>query len=171
MKHYDIQELLAEGRHWVLHPGDKDDLGVRAEVVFEDCPCRFQVGEISNDPSAPPPVYLGPDDDSAREAAIAYAVQAQGLSREDWCLIIASSIRADCKIRQVLAKRDPQTSEVTLFDGNGDVVIVLEEQDAIRLYQQIAQGFRFDFTPTCPDCTCPLEDGICPNECDLDEDE
>lgn len=63
------------------------------------------------------------------------------------------------------AKRDPQTSEVTIFDGDGDVLITLEEEDAIRLYQEIAQAFELDVTETCQRCNLPLEDGICPNEC------
>jgi hypothetical protein len=171
MSEFDAQKLLSEGRRWVLHPGDEDEHGVRGEVVFEDCPWRFQVGEVSNDPSAVPPVYLGPNEEVAREAAIAWTNRVLRISPDDWHRIVASSIAADCKARRVMAKRDPQTSEVTLLDGNGEVLIVLEEKDAIRLYQQIAQAFDFQFTPTCPHCTCPLdEDGNCPNECELEGD-
>jgi len=171
MNTYDAQELRAEGRRWVLHPGEQDEGGVRAEVVFEDCPCRFLVGQVSNDPAAPPPRYLGVDADSAREAAIAYAERVQGISRDEWLLIISSSMRAENKFRRVLAKRDPRTSEVIIFDGDGDILMVLEEKEAIRLYQQIAQGFGFEYSRTCPDCTCELEnDGSCPSGCDIEDD-
>ena len=172
MREFDVQVLLEEGRRWILYPGDKDEHGIRAEVIFEDCPYRFSVGQVSNDPAAVPPVYLGPDEATAREAAIAWTARVLHISPDEWHRIVASSMAADRKARRVTVKRDPATSEVTLLDGYGDVLTVLEEADAISLYQQIAQAFDFEFTPTCPVCTCRLdEDGCCPNECDEEEDE
>ena len=171
MKNYDIEKLLAEGRRWVVYPGEQDENGVRADIVFENCPLRFEVGCVSNDPSSLPPQYLGPDHTAAWEAAMTFAERVQGISREEWGIIILSSMGADCKARRVSAKRDPQTSEVTIFCGDGEVLITLEEEDAIRLYQQIAQAFELEFTETCQRCNLPLEDGICPNECGTEDEE
>jgi hypothetical protein len=143
MREFDPQAILAEGRRWILYPGERDEHGVRAEVIFEDCPYRFPMGQVSNDPAGVPPVYLGPDKQTAREAAIAWTDRVLHIGPDEWHRIVASSIAAGQKARRVVAKRDPATSEVTLLDGYGDVLTVLEEKEAISLYQQIAQAFDF----------------------------
>jgi hypothetical protein len=80
-------------------------------------------------------------------------------------MILASSMRAQTKMRRVKVIRDPATSVAVILDGCGDSVLTLEEDEARRLYLQIAQAYRWGHDEFCGECGCVLEGGTCPEGC------
>ena len=163
-------DLLAEGRRWVLYPGQDENGVFRAEAVFEDHPFRFPLGAVSNDPDVPPPITFGTDRDEAEEAVLRWNAANHGITPKEYRMILASSMGAQNKMRRVKVIRDPDTSVAVVFDGYGEPALTLEEDEARRLYLQIAQAYRWGHDEFCEECGCVLEDGLCPEGCE-DEDE
>jgi hypothetical protein len=151
VKDLTIDDLRAEGRRWVLYPGETDTNGVRADVVFEDHPYRFAVGLISNDPSIRPPIYLCGDD--PEKTAIEWCVRHLDDIRDqmDWHMVVASSIRAQVLCSKVHVGRDPDTDECRLCDGYGHE-LSLSGENAECLYQDLARAYHLPFRKSCPKC-------------------
>jgi len=157
-------DLLAEGRRWVLYPAQDENGVFRAEAVFENHSFRFPLGTVSNEPGVMPPISFGTDQDQAKEAAIRWNALNHGIPEEEYWLILASSIGAQNKMRRVKLKRDPHTSVAIIYDGYGDPVLTLEEEEARNLYQQIAKAYCWSHDEFC-ECGCVLENGYCPEGC------
>ncbi len=164
-------ELVAEGRRWVLHPMRDEDGVFRAEVIFEDHPFRCPFGEVSSDPAAKRPIFLGTDPDVAEAWAERWNAEQHGISPEDYRLIVLSSMAAQAKMRRLVAKRDPSTSVVTLSTGFGDELVRLEEDEAKQLYVQLARAYFWAHDDFCPECGAVMEDGSCPEDCMKSSDE
>lgn len=161
IKDLTIDDLKAEGRRWILYPGNRDVNGVRADVVFENHPYRFAVGRLSNDPAIQPPMYLGGDD--PEQTAIEWCVHNLDFIQgpEDWLTIMASSIGAQCQSRRIKVVRDPQTDECRLSDGYGNEMH-LSGEDAERLYQDLARAYFLLFRESCEQCDTLLnDDNLC----------
>jgi hypothetical protein len=162
-------DLLAEGRRFVLHVGEYDaGKGFRAEMVFEDHPYRFPTGEVSNLPSAKAPLYFHTDSTTiADQKAKEWCKSNLGIDDEEYLRVICSSIGAQTVAMRVQVKRDPGTSEVWLRDGYGNEMH-LEEEHAIRLYQDLATAYYLPFRENCPKCESLLNDH---DECDSCQEE
>src|SRR5262249_53186110 len=126
---------------------------------------RFPLGAVSDDPDVPPPLTFGTNRAEAEEAATRWNAATHGISPEGYRTILASSMRAQNKMRRVKVVRDPQASVAVILDGYGDSVLTLEEDEARRLYLQIAQAYRWGH-----DEFCVLEGGTCTEGCQ-EEDE
>ena len=147
-------ELLAEGRRWALHPTQDENGVFRAVAVFEDNPGRWLLGEVSNSPESFPPVSFGTDKAMAAKVAIRWNAENHGISAEQYQKIVMSSLLAQEKMERVKIKRDPHTGDAVLFNGLGDPLITLEEENAKSLYQQIAKAYGLkpdEFRPECGD--------------------
>lgn len=162
IKDLTVDDLKAEGRRWILVPGEKDVNGVRADVVFEDHPYRFAIGRLSNNPTVQPPIYLEGDDpeDSAIEWSVRHLDSVH--SADDWHTIVASSIGAQVRCCQIRVVRDPQTDECRLSDGYGNEM-QLSGGNAERLYQDLARAYFLPFRESCEKCDELLNDE---NMCD-----
>jgi hypothetical protein len=64
-----------------------------------------------------------------------------GISPDQYQEIVASSLRAQEEMEWVKIKRDIHTGEAVLFNGLGDPLITLGEENAKSLYQQIAKAY------------------------------
>jgi len=161
IKDLTIDDLLAEGRRWILYPGERDTNGVRADVVFENHPNRFCVGQVSNDPALRPPLYLSGDD--PERTAIDWCVKHLDYINEEgeWHDIVASSIASQQKCRRVRVVRDPMTDECRLSDDYGNE-FRLSGEHAERLYQDLARAYSLPFRGSCERCGMMLgEDDEC----------
>lgn len=167
-------DLLAEGKRHVIRAGDfEPGKGFRAEVIFENHPYRFVTGEVSNLPTVKKPLYFqAKSQKAADKAAMAWCEANLGIGKRDYLAIIGSSMAAQNKARRVQVKKDPDTSEVWLRDGFGNE-LQLEEEHAIRLYQDIAIAYDLPFRASCPECGALFNDidecDQCGDSFDLDE--
>lgn len=150
VKDLTVEDLLAEGRRWVLYPGSPLQNGVRALAVFEDHPIKIAIGQVSNHRSVPlPPIITAEDpDDWCRQWSIE-----QGLVKDetDYLMVIVSSIGAQHRCRQVRVIRDTDTGEVWLRDGYGNEM-QLDEEHALQLYQDLAEAHDLPFARRCVEC-------------------
>lgn len=155
IKDLTTDDLLAEGRRWVPYPGDQVQNGTRLQIVFENHPYRFCMGQISNDPSMQPPLIIESDD------PLAWCVQcaiddALVKDRLEYHLIVASSIGAQSSAMAIhVFCEDPDC--ITLQDGIGNS-IHLDEENAVRLYQRLAAITGMPHQVYCPICEDPLMD-------------
>jgi hypothetical protein len=159
-----LQEVRAGKRKAVIIPGNLEADGIRADVVFEDWPWHYPIGQLEQPPDFPeaPPWYLSRNAEEAERQAIEFT-ERLGISPEERLLIIVSSMRAQDLLRSVKVKRNPETDEATLYTGDGTELITLDAKDAARLYQQLAEGYGWAYSALCPECQVELENGECPN--------
>jgi hypothetical protein len=149
-----VHDLTSEGRRWVYYPGEQDEFGVRAEMVFEDHPFRFLLGQRSNDPFTPAPRYLSGKD--PMQDAIERSLRTRQIeSSEDWHAIVASSIRAQVQYRRIQVTRDPASDECRLLDGYGNQMS-LSGSDAERLYQDLGKAYSLPYRESCSACGAML---------------
>lgn len=155
LKDITVRDLLDEGRRWVTVPGEQTDGGVRLDVVFEDHPYRFPMGQISNDPSVLPPVVIEVDDPHAW--CVQLCVEHGSIKNQfEYFRIIFSSINAQHRAMDVRVLSGP-SGEITLQDGRGNQM-VLDEENAFRLYQRIADAYGLPHQIYCNKCGEPLMD-------------
>ena len=140
VKDITANELEAEGRRWVLYPGERDMNGVRGEMVFEDYPLRFTVGLVSNSPTTKPPIYLEGDDPN--EAAINWSLQNLDFieSEEDWHTIVNSSIHASILCRKIRVVLDTDSDGCRISNDYGDEMDLSYEQ-VKQLYGDLARAY------------------------------
>ena len=167
LKDLEPADLMDEGRRWVIAPADfMEERGFRIEVVFENHPFKFWIGRISNRPALPQKLpYLPAEDDSekAREAALLVAeewcLKNHGIDKSAYWAIMASSMKAheQCKYVKVLGD---DADRLTLQSGFGEE-IKLDEEAAIKLYQDLADALDLPCLKNCPTCGEIMEGDDC----------
>lgn len=154
LKDLTINDLLAEGRRWVPLPGDSIDGGFRLEVVFQDHPFRFVLGMLSNDPSLPPPLIVSTDD--PRAWCVKWAIDNTIVKNAmDYLSVVASSMEAQRRAMHIRIAADEDI--FVLSDGYGNEIRV-EEENAMRLYQDLAARLGMPHQINCPQCDEPMMD-------------
>lgn len=164
-------DLIEEGRRWVILPGDYvEGMGYRVEVVFEDHPFRHAIGLITNLPGPLPNVTPffpadGPSDEARRAAdaeAKAWCLKHHGVDGAEYLAIISSSMKAFHE--GIFVKVLGETPDrMTLQNGFGDEMHV-DEEAAIKLYQDLADALDLPCQRTCPECDGIMEGDEC-GEC------
>jgi len=155
LKDLTIEDLLAEGRRWVPFPGELVEGGFRLEIVFHDHPCRFCLGQVSNDPSLPPPLIVSSD--SPHSWCVQWAIE-NGMVKNglEYLSIVGSSISAQDRAMDVHVLGE-NADLLILRDGFGNV-IHLDEDNAVKLYQRLAVATGMPHQVYCPNCEEPLMD-------------
>ena len=164
-------DLLDEGRRWVIVPGDFiEDKGFRVEVIFETHPFRFPIGQITNMPRgvADRLPYFPADGDTddaqqaSRELAEEWCHKTHGIDKKAYLAIVSSSIKAYEQGKRVKVLSD-HPDHLTLHNGFGDE-IELDEEAAIKLYQDLAEALDLPCQRNCPKCGGIMEGDVC-EEC------
>ncbi len=164
-------DLINEGRRWVIAPGDYiEGKGFRVEIIFEDHPFRFLIGQITNMPRDLPakmPYFTADADNddtqgAARAVAEEWCLNHNGIDQKAYLAIVSSSIKAYEQGKHVRVLGDDPDS-LTLQNGFGDE-IKLDEEAAIKLYQDLAYALDLPCQRTCPECEGIMEADEC-EEC------
>jgi hypothetical protein len=163
-------DLLDEGRRWVIAPGDYiEGEGYRVEVIFEGYPFRIVIGQITNMPTDLPQMVYFPannNDDQAQRAAEYLAeqwcLQRHGIDKMTYLDIVSSSMNAYDLGKRVRVLGD-HPDRLVIANGFGDE-IKLDEEAAIKLYQDLADALDLPCQRTCPKCGGIMEGDEC-EEC------
>jgi hypothetical protein len=162
-------DLMDEGRRWVIAPGDYiEGKGYRVEVIFENFPFRVPIGQISNIPNNLPVPYFPAEKESdeaenaAQSQAEQWCFQTHGIDKEAYLAIVSSSIKAYELGKRVLVLGD-HPDGLAIANGFGDE-IGLDEEAAIKLYQDLADALDLPCQRTCPECGGIMEADHC-EEC------
>lgn len=165
-------DLMGEGRRWVIAPGDYiEGKGFRVDVVFENHPFHFPVGQITNLPDAGlreiPYLPAEADTEEAREASRRFAEEwsekVNGINQKAYLAVISSSIKAYEQGKRVKVLGD-DLDHLIIQNGFGDE-IELDEEAAIKLYQDLAATLDLPCQRNCPTCGMILEGQHC-EDCD-----
>lgn len=156
-----LDELFAEGRRWIIAPGDyADGEGYQVRLVVENHPFPFVVGSTTNIPSLAggklPHFAASTDSIEAREEAkikaACWCEQHSGIDRATYLSIVSSAIRA-----YQLGKRVRVTGkipeEMEIANGFGDRM-KLDAETAARLHRDLAIALELP----CPDCGKYVDD-------------
>jgi len=162
-------DLLQEKRPWIIAPGAfEPEKGFRCVIIFERHPFRFPLGKLTNMPTDLCPIpYFPADADTAEtrhaaeQTATEWSQTAFGIDKERYLAIGMSSISAfeRGKFVKVLGETADQ---LVLENGFGDA-IELDEEVAIKLYQDLAKMLDLPCQTNCPECGDIME-GKC-SEC------
>lgn len=162
IKDYSVEDLLGEGRRWVVYPGRPLRNGVGVLAVFENHPIKISIGQVSNLPPVPsPPAIITADDPNkwCRQWSIKHGLV---MDESDYLTVIGSSIGAHHRCRQVRVIRQSDTGEVLLQDGYGGEMH-LDEECALQLYRGLAEAYDLPFLRQCLDCKeLSMSDVTCP---------
>lgn len=161
IKDLTVSDLLAESRRWVVYPGPSCGSGVLAEIVFEEYPYRLMANLLPGDSAPIPPLLI--EDDAPEAWCKRWSVE-KGLVRDEveYLTVVGSSIGAQIRCREVSVSRDAGTGKVRLRDGYGNEML-LDEENALRLYRDLAEVHGLPFARRCEECGEQLTgDEACP---------
>lgn len=155
IKDLTVEDLIAEGRPWVVMPGERTAVGTRVLVVFKDHPYRYPIGQISNDPNLMPPLIVVDDDPEA--SCIQLSIE-QGNVKDkmEYLQIVMSSMGARHKAMRVRVLLNYPDS-FTLSNGYGDTM-TMDEENATTLYEGLAEALGLPHQIHCRDCGDPMMD-------------
>jgi hypothetical protein len=159
-------DLMSEGRRWVIAPGNYiEGKGYRVEAIFEGHPFRLPISQISNMPNKLPVPYFPAESegDEAEKAvqslAEQWCLQNYGIDKKTYLDIVSSSIRAYEHGKRVRILGD-NPDRLVIANGFGDQ-IKLEEEAAIKLYQDLADALDLPCQRNCPKCGGVMEGQTC----------
>lgn len=162
-------DLMDEQRRWVIAPGEfVEGKGYRVEVIFEDHPFRFHIGEVSNMPTDLPqemPYFPAAKksantEEAAQSVAEQWCLQKHCIDKKAYLNIESSSLKAYELGKRVRVLGD-HPDRLVIANGFGNE-ITLDEEAAIRLYQDLADALDLPCQRDCPACGGIMEG----NECD-----